>query len=54
MPLSYVPLDHGCAFMSEAIKEGIVVMLATTLRFLAVEEGWGDWMGKMRRLIRIG
>jgi len=41
-PLSYAPLDHGCAFTSEAIKEGIVATSGTTLRILSVEaEGAG-------------
>jgi len=41
-PLSYAPLDHGCAFTSEAIAEGIVATSGTTLRILAVEaEGAG-------------
>jgi len=36
-PLSYAPLDHGCSFTSEMIKEGIVATSGTTLRILAVE-----------------
>ena len=36
-PLSYAPLDHGCAFSSEAIREGIVATAGTTLRILSVE-----------------
>ncbi len=36
-PLSYAPLDHGCSFSSEAIKEGIVATSGTTLRILSVE-----------------
>jgi splicing factor 3B subunit 3 len=41
-PLSYAPLDHGCSFTSEAIREGIVATAGTTLRILSVEaEGAG-------------
>lgn len=36
-PLSYAPLDHGCSFSSDAIKEGIVATSGTTLRILSVE-----------------
>lgn len=36
-PLSYAPLDHGCSFSSEAIKEGIVATSGKTLRILSVE-----------------
>mmetsp|Transcript_26465 Transcript_26465/g.39327 ORF Transcript_26465/g.39327 Transcript_26465/m.39327 type:complete len:1065 (-) Transcript_26465:79-3273(-) len=42
-PLSYAPLDHGCSFTSEAIREGIVATAGTTLRILSVEgEGGGS------------
>mmetsp|Transcript_32687 Transcript_32687/g.70801 ORF Transcript_32687/g.70801 Transcript_32687/m.70801 type:complete len:1345 (-) Transcript_32687:136-4170(-) len=41
-PLSYAPLDHGCAFTSAAIPEGIVATAGSTLRILSVEaEGSG-------------
>ena len=41
-PLSYAPLDHGCAFTSDAIPEGIVATAGSTLRILSVEaEGSG-------------
>lgn len=41
-PLSYAPLDHGCAFKNESIKEGIVVTAGKTLRILSVDsEGSG-------------
>lgn len=41
-PLSYAPLDHGCAFTSHAIPEGIVATAGSTLRILSVEaEGSG-------------
>jgi splicing factor 3B subunit 3 len=36
-PLSYTPLDHGCSFTSDAVKEGIVATSGTTLRILSVE-----------------
>lgn len=36
-PLSYAPLDHGCSFSSDIIKEGIVATSGTTLRILSVE-----------------
>ena len=36
-PLSYVPLDHGCSFSSDAIREGIVATAGKTLRILAVD-----------------
>lgn len=36
-PLSYVPLDHGCALVSAAIPEGIVATAGTTMRILSVE-----------------
>jgi splicing factor 3B subunit 3 len=41
-PLSYLPLDHGCAFSSATIREGIVATAGSTLRILSVEaEGSG-------------
>lgn len=36
-PLSYAPLDHGCSFSSESIKEGIVATSGQTLRILTVD-----------------
>ena len=36
-PLSYVPLDHGCSFSSDAIREGIVATAGKTLRILSVD-----------------
>jgi splicing factor 3B subunit 3 len=44
-PLSYVPLDHGCSFRSDAIPEGIVATAGKTLRILSVDTdgmGGGD------------
>ena len=36
-PLSYVPLDHGCLFRSEMIREGIVATAGNTLRILSID-----------------
>lgn len=36
-PLSYAPLDHGCSFSSDIVKEGIVATSGTTLRILSVD-----------------
>ena len=36
-PLSYAPLDHGCSFSSDAIREGIVATAGKTLRILSIE-----------------
>ena len=36
-PLSYVPLDHGCSFSSEMIREGIVATAGNTLRILSID-----------------
>eukprot|EP00934_Nitzschia_sp_Nitz4_P008386 Nitzschia sp. Nitz4//scaffold176_size46146//27565//31743//NITZ4_007194-RA/size46146-processed-gene-0.26-mRNA-1//1//CDS//3329539021//8376//frame0 len=36
-PLSYTPLDHGCAFSSEAVPEGVVATSGKTLRIIAVD-----------------
>lgn len=36
-PLSYVPLDHGCSFSSDAVHEGIVATAGKTLRILSVD-----------------
>ena len=36
-PLSYVPLDHGCSFSSDAIQDGIVATAGKTLRILSVD-----------------
>ena len=44
-PLSYVPLDHGCSFSSDAIHEGIVATAGKTLRILSLDSagmGGGD------------
>lgn len=44
-PLSYVPLDHGHSFSSDAIREGIVGTSGKTLRILSVDSsgmGGGD------------
>lgn len=44
-PLSYAPLDHGCSFRSDAIREGIVATAGTTLRILSVESMMGGTGG---------
>mmetsp|Transcript_24482 Transcript_24482/g.67789 ORF Transcript_24482/g.67789 Transcript_24482/m.67789 type:complete len:1316 (-) Transcript_24482:141-4088(-) len=36
-PLSYVPLDHGCSFCSDMIREGIVATAGNTLRILSID-----------------
>ena len=36
-PLSYTPLDHGCSFASDVLREGIVATAGRTLRILSVE-----------------
>lgn len=36
-PLSYEPLDHGCSFTSDVVKEGIVASSGKSLRILSVE-----------------
>lgn len=36
-PLSYAPLDHGCAFSSEAVPEGVVATAGKTLRIISVD-----------------
>merc|ERR1712238_551377 len=36
-PLSYTPLDHGCAFSSESVPEGVVATSGNTLRILSVD-----------------
>ena len=36
-PLSYAPLDHGCAFSSEAVREGVVATAGKTLRIISVD-----------------
>ena len=43
-PMSYAPLDHGCPFSNEAVKEGIVATSGNTLRILSVggESGGND------------
>ena len=41
-PMSYVPLDHGCSFSNEAVREGIVATSGSTLRILSVGESGGN------------
>lgn len=41
-PMSYAPLDHGCSFSNEAVKEGIVATSGTTLRILSVGGSGGN------------
>lgn len=36
-PLSFAPLDHGCCFRSDTVKEGIVATAGKTLRILSVD-----------------
>jgi splicing factor 3B subunit 3 len=36
-PLSYVPLDHGCCFSTDVVREGIVATAGKTLRILSVD-----------------
>jgi len=36
-PLSYAPLDHGCAFKSESVPEGVVATAGKTLRIISVD-----------------
>jgi len=36
-PLSYTPLDHGCSFHSDAVREGVVATAGKTLRILSVD-----------------
>ena len=36
-PLSYAPLDHGCAFSSEAVREGVVATAGNSLRIISVD-----------------
>ena len=36
-PLSYAPLDHGCAFSSEAVRDGVVATAGKTLRIISVD-----------------
>lgn len=38
-PLSYAPLDHGCAFSSDAVPEGVVATAGKTLRIISVDTG---------------
>ncbi len=35
-PMSYAPLDHGCSFSNEAVRDGIVATSGNTLRILSV------------------
>jgi splicing factor 3B subunit 3 len=44
-PLSYVPLDHACAFSSAAVREGIVATSGNTLRILSVQGADGGGAG---------
>jgi len=39
--MSYAPLDHGCSFSNEAVREGIVATSGNTLRILSVGDS-GD------------
>ena len=44
-PLSFAPLDHGCSFRSEAVREGVIATAGKTLRILSVDTagmGGGD------------
>lgn len=41
-PMSYAPLDHGCSFSNEAVREGIVATSGTTLRILSVGGSGGN------------
>lgn len=41
-PMSYAPLDHGCSFSNEAVREGIVATSGRTLRILSVGENGGN------------
>jgi len=36
-PLSFAPLDHGCSFRSEAVREGVIATAGKTLRILSVD-----------------
>ena len=36
-PLSYAPLDHGCSFTSDAVREGVVATAGKTLRIISVD-----------------
>ena len=41
-PMSYAPLDHGCSFSNEAVREGIVATSGRTLRILSVGGNGGN------------
>lgn len=41
-PMSYAPLDHGCSFSNEVVREGIVATSGTTLRILSVGDSGGN------------
>ena len=41
-PMSYAPLDHGCSFSNEVVREGIVATSGTTLRILSVGGSGGN------------
>ncbi|CAB9518913.1 Spliceosome-associated protein 130 [Seminavis robusta] len=36
-PLSHTPLDHGCSFRSDAVREGVVATAGKNLRILSVD-----------------
>lgn len=36
-PLSFEPLDHGCSFRSESVRESIIATAGKTLRILSVD-----------------
>ena len=53
-PLSYVPLDHGCSFSSDAVREGVVATAGKTLRILSIDsssvEGGDDEAFNTKRI----
>ena len=40
--LSFVPLDHGCSFSSDAVSEGIVATAGKTFSILSVDSAVMD------------
>ena len=44
-PMSYTPLDHGCSFSNEAVREGIVATSGNTLRILSIGDSGGNEIG---------
>ena len=44
-PLSFAPLDHGCSFRSDVVREGIVATAGKTLRILSVDVVTGSGSG---------